>query len=192
MVRTAQLLKQTFAAILATLCLFSLTTGSQVSRAAPPERTYTVYEPNNPKGVFEIKKVNNLQSASFPQDFEVEVKNISNKPIYYIYINATLPETGAPPMGFHLCYGRRELANFQLAEDRGAPILPEEGDIPILPGESALLLVTPPFRQDMVPRFKDNDAEYAWATRRVSMAFQRLSFGDGTGYETSHPYPFKR
>ncbi|HEX8999379.1 MAG TPA: hypothetical protein VGB07_05735 [Blastocatellia bacterium] len=195
MVRFTQFLKQTFAAALAILFLFSLPTGSHPSQAAQQERTYTVIEQNNPNGVFEIKKVNNLQSASFPEDLEVEVKNISNKPIYFIYIAVTLPETGAPPLGFHLEYGRREISNSELAQQRGdssLTVLPEEKDVPILPGESAFLRVKPPFRQDMVPRFKDNDAEYAWATRRAIMAFQRLSFGDGTGYVTSHPYPVRK
>lgn len=188
MVRFTQFLKQTFAAALAILFLFSLPTGSHPSQAAQPERTYEVSERSTPKGVFEIKKVNNLQSASFPQGFEVEVKNISNKPIYYFEVAASLPETGAPPLGFRLRYGRQELAIFQ---DR-SPVLPEEGDVPILPGESAILVTDTLLRQDIVPRFKDNDAEYAWATRRVSMFFQMLSFGDGTGYLLNRPYPSKK
>ncbi len=180
MVRTAQLLKQTFAAILATLCLFSLTTGTQVIQAAQQERTCKVYEQSIPKGVLEITKINNLQSPSFPQDFEVEVKNISNKPIYYININATLPE--ASPYGFILKYGRREIAGFELAEEK---------DVPLLPGKSVILGTDTPLRQNRMPRFKDNDAEWARAMSRVNVSFQYLHFGDGTGYMMSKPYPRK-
>ena len=182
MVRTAQLLKQTFPAILTTLFLFSLPTGSRGAQAAQQERTCKVYETNVPKGVLEITKINNLQSSSFPQDFEIEVKNISSKPIYYIYIFANFSGSGALPYGLMLRYGRRELAGFELAEEK---------DVPLLPGKSVILGTDTPVRQNIMPRFKDNDAEWARATSHVNVSFQYLHFGDGTGYMMSKPYPRK-
>ena len=142
-----------------------------------------MYELNMPKGVIEIKKINNLQSPSFPSDFEVEVKNISNKPIYYIFVGADFPEGKVPKLGVRLTYGKQALRGFNLAK---------EGDSSLLPGESAILGVDPQWRQNMLPWLKDNDEEYARVTNRVRLVFQYLNFGDGTGYQTHHPYPDKK
>src|SRR5262245_56006735 len=74
--------------------------------------------------VIEIKKIENLQSDNFPQDFAIEVKNISKKPIYYLYIAAVLPNTapGGLPIGFRLDYGKPRLVSI---DNR-----PEPTDIP--------------------------------------------------------------
>jgi hypothetical protein len=184
MVRTAQLLKQTFAAALAILFLFSLPTGSHASEVAQQERTCKILESNWPKGVIEVKQINNLQSALFPTNFEIEVKNISNKPIYSIHIATIVHRSGGVPLGFHLDYGRRELFDFNHRI--------EDVDVPLLPGESHILKSDSQWRQDLLPMYKDNDAYYANDTNRISLVFQRLSFGDGTGYELNRPYPLRK
>ena len=173
-------LRQMCAAVLATLFLFSLPLGAQASLMAQQERAFTVSEPNWPKGVIEIKQINNLQSPSFPNDFEVEIKNISNKPIYAIYFMVTLPESGNIPFGFHLNYGREALL------DSSQQI--KESDEPLPPGESRFLKVGRSWQKNTLPLYKDNDAEYARASSRVVLNFQTLSFGDGTGYTLRTPY----
>lgn len=172
-------LRQMCAAVLATLFLFSLPLGAQASLMAQQERAFTVYEPNWPKGVIEIKQINNLQSSSFPNDFEVEIKNISNKPIYAIYCVVILPESDGP-LGFHLDYGREELI------DASQRI--KESDEPLPPGESRFLKGSRTWQKDQLAMYKDNDAEYARASSRVVLNFQTLSFGDGTGYTLRTPY----
>lgn len=172
-------LRQMCAAVLATLFLFSLPLGAQASLMAQQERAFTVYEPNWPKGVIEIKQINNLQSSSFPNDFEVEIKNISNKPIYAIYCVVILPESGGP-LGFHLDYGGEELI------DASQRI--KESDEPLPPGESRFLKGSRTWQKDQLAMYKDNDAEYARASSRVVLNFQTLSFGDGTGYTLRTPY----
>ena len=169
----------TFTAILATWLLLSLPLVIQDSQAQQQERTCEVLELNMPKGVIEIKKINNLQSPSFPNDFEVEIKNISNKPIYAIHCVVILPESGGP-LGFHLNYGREELL------DSSQRI--EESDDPLPPGESRFLKVGRTWQKNTLPLYKDNDAEYARASSRVRLNFQTLSFGDGTGYTLRTPY----
>src|SRR5436853_6178163 len=110
MIKSSQSFKQPFVAISAILFLSLLSYGHPFSLAAQQERTYKIYEPNWPKGLLEIKQVNNLQSPSFPKDFEVEVKNISNKPIYAIFIGVIVPESkGSTPLTFDLDNGRQEL-----------------------------------------------------------------------------------
>lgn len=133
--------------------------------------------------VIEIKKVENLQSDNFPEDFALEVKNISQKPIYYFYIAAVLPMTGRGgiPTGFDLLYGNRALISFDK--------MPEPTDIPIAPGETFILKAE---NAKNVRQYIENiwGSDYLeTALSSVVLAFQVINFGDGTGYIIGDPYP---
>ncbi|MBX3279067.1 MAG: hypothetical protein KF868_13775, partial [Acidobacteria bacterium] len=58
----------------------------------PLQRRYEIREYEIPNGIIEIVAVKNLQSDYFPTDFEIDIRNVSNKPIYFIEFLAILPE----------------------------------------------------------------------------------------------------
>ena len=184
MIGVTSLINRKFVAGAATLFLLSLPMGIQAFQSSSQERTHKVVEANWPDGVLEVKRVNNLQSRSFPTDFQIEVKNISNKPIYSIRMDVIVHRVGQISLGFFLNYGRRELFEFN------QPVT--DKDVPLLPGESCILTANSQWRQELMPMYKNNDEAYARDTNRVSLAFQRLNFGDGTGYVRRRPFPEKK
>jgi len=153
------------------------------------QRTYKINQPEALRTVLteviEIKKIENLQSDNFPQDFAIEVKNISKKPIYFIEIAAILPKAvpGGMPIGFSLNYGNSpKLISF---DNR-----PEPTDIPIAPGETGILKGTmgaQGTRKYLEKMMGSSNIETALS--HVVLWFQIINFGDGTGYMVGSPYP---
>ncbi|HKX30423.1 MAG TPA: hypothetical protein VJ302_22215 [Blastocatellia bacterium] len=160
--------------------------------ATQTPRTYQIHDEQHLKTVLtevvEVKGIRNLQSPNFPADFEVEVKNISQRPIYMIYIVAILPVSSArfgQPFGFSLSLGER-----MLGVDGHAK--PE--DVPLNPGETACLKVEDASGSGLRKYLENNlgPAGTEEMLRKVSLYFQIISFGDGTGYQVGDPYPTRR
>jgi hypothetical protein len=134
-----------------------------------------------------VKEIRNLQSAMLLRDLEVEVKNTSDKPIYYMRIHLTFPDinTGEnQKYGFSLFYGN--LRFNQLDERAGLQ------DKPINPGESYVFTIPEgKWKGFEVYKSKNNFSEaLAKAlTNRIELILLEVSFGDGTGYEYGRPYP---
>jgi len=130
-------------------------------------------------------QVRNLHHEHWARDLEVEIKNTGNKPIYYLKLLLVMPEVkeNGEPVAFVLRYGRRELLKFSEH--------PTPDDIPLAPGESYVL---------KIPESSSTGWELAKAHRgksdpqRISLVFQLLNFGDGTGFGRSDgvPIPFKK
>lgn len=123
-----------------------------------------------------------LNNHKWVRDFELEVTNTGDKPIYYLYIEAiTDVRLGGTPLTFALQYGRRELG------DLVTKALPD--DVPIMPKESYVLK----FHPGQIPAWEKSVAEgkHPDATR-LEILPQLLSFGDGTGYFVNTPYPPKK
>lgn len=163
-----------------TLIKFIAALAASVCPLAPPsalaqERVHEVYAckvgrcAGHPPPVA-VTGVRNLQNGQWWRDLEVEVKNVSDKPIYYIRFGVSLPETGAAGgfglWGVFLRYGRPALVDIRLRA--------EAGDVPLKPGESHVFKIP-----------EGGQATFSGqpeaVTRRVLLRVDTVNFGDGTG-----------
>lgn len=136
----------------------------------------------------EVMEIRNLQKeGNWLRDLEIEVKNISRQPIYFIYLTIYFPdvptptptphpETGYVPeaiTGFSATYGPVRMTSLsQLAGP---------DDIPLKPGETYALKVSEAEAVgfEYMNRTMNLPPE-AW--NRVELGFSFISLGDGTGY----------
>jgi hypothetical protein len=121
-----------------------------------------------------------LNNRKWVREFELEVTNTGDKPIYFLYINlitdVKIDET--TPLVFNLMYGRPELG------DLVSKALPD--DVPIKPKESYVLK----FHPGQIPAWESSVAEGNHPdAMKLQVLPQLLSFGDGTGYFVNTPYP---
>ncbi|MGH9942991.1 MAG: hypothetical protein ACRD9R_11615 [Pyrinomonadaceae bacterium] len=118
-------------------------------------------------------KVKNLNNEDWVRDLEIEVKNKSNKPIYF------LPEVKSPKgnnIGFPLRYGRIEFVKFD------TPVISE--DVPILPSEVYVFKL----EENQIRGWRRFAAEkhvLRGGPRKLQILFAVLNFGDGTGFDTT-------
>lgn len=149
------------------------------ARQIQEEREYKIVQPDWPE-VLELVAVKNLQSESFPEDFEVVVKNIGSKPIYGIDFSLVFRR---PRIGWHLFYGDEKF--------RDKSKLAHPTDIPINAGETGSLKLT----ASQVEVFKlclEKGHFTDFDTKQLLINPQTVNFGDGTGYVINQPYPAKR
>jgi hypothetical protein len=133
---------------------------------------------------FKIKKekeesFKDLKNEKWVREFELEVTNTGDKPIYFLYLHLiTDVKIGAKPLMFILQYGRPELG------DLVTKALPD--DVPIKPKETYTLK----FHQGQIPAWEKSvlEGDHADATK-IRIVLFGLSFGDGTGYFGNTPYP---
>ena len=119
------------------------------------------------------KEFKDLSNESWARDFELEVTNTGDKPIYFLYIlvKTDVKAKGGYGIVFPLYFGRTELGTI------GVKALPE--DVPIQPGETYGLKIHPGQLEayEMMTRKEDRPHP-----KKLRARFQTLSFGDGTGY----------
>jgi hypothetical protein len=120
-----------------------------------------------------------LKNEKWLREFELEVTNTADKPIYFLYImlgtNVKDKEDGLELM-YPLTYGRAELGSIVTKAT--------SGDIPINPGETRVLSL------GEVPVWEKGVREKRWPqSTKFTAEIQLLSFGDGTGYFGTRPYP---
>ena len=136
----------------------------------------------------EIVSVRNLRKRKhWVRDLEVEMKNVSAKPIYEVYLNFFLPDDkfeGGAPYGMYLEYGRFAL----LHPSQHSSV----DDKPIGPGETVILRVV-----ERLPRGYEYHLANAnvpeQASYNVRMIVLAINFGDGTGFINGGvPYPRDR
>ena len=129
-----------------------------------------------PKGVIEILKVEGLDTEDFLSDFAVEVKNVCQKPIYkitfYIDFLNCFPAAGQNRCGLMLCYSNRIFHKMEP---------PNEGDKPILPGETVAIKFSPEESKGLREALKEGIVREGLFDK-LSIWFQAANFGDGTGY----------
>jgi hypothetical protein len=119
------------------------------------------------------KAFKDLKNEKWLRDFELEVKNTGDKPIYFLDLTVMLPEIIAPNgynVMFGLHYGRLALGDIKT---KAAP-----DDIPIKPGETYVFSLSHKQAAWEVFKSKKN-----WLQpKHLRVKFQILSFGDGTGF----------
>jgi hypothetical protein len=125
------------------------------------------------------KSFKDLKNGKWVSEFELELTNTGDKPIYFIYLMLVSDvKINGNAMMFPLVYGRRELGDIITRA--------ESDDIPIKPGETYVFTIHPgqiePW-ENAVSKGERPDAT------RLSADLQILSFGDGTGYLSNTPYP---
>lgn len=115
-----------------------------------------------------------LANEKWARDFEIEITNSANKPIYEFYLLLVLPGVrtrGGLKVVFPLVFGSYELA------DTSIRAIAE--DVPIWPGETKVFKIDP--RQ--VPVWEKLQREdHRPQPNKVQLKLEGLSFGDGTGY----------
>ena len=127
------------------------------------------------------KLYRDLDNENWARDFEIEVENTGTKPIYSLAFLLEVPDAKIADsyQVFTIVYGRTEL--FDLNNSPG------KDDMPIKPAETKTLTL-------------DNSGIQGWDQARASglvprqirgarLIFQRLSFGDGTGFDGSTGTP---
>lgn len=133
------------------------------------KKVFIMFPPHVPLKV----KVKNENSKRWTRDLEIEVTNSSTRPIYFLDFFVTLPEirVSGIKVGFWMHYGRAELLVFS------TPITPE--DVPLQPGEKYTFKLQNG-EADGWDYLKDKEGKPE--PRIIEIGFQRLNFGDGTGY----------
>lgn len=133
----------------------------------------------------EIVAVRNLRKKEhWLRDLEIELRNVSAKPIYEVYFLLLLLDDKGPsgiPVGFDLEYGRSELLH---PKERASP-----RDKPFGPRESVIIKADKRVWEGYEIRIvNENVAEQA--SYNVRMIVVGINFGDGTGFiNGGAPYP---
>ena len=164
-------------AFLASACALSYI-GFVPSVAQSPQKEEREIEDTTPKHlpiklkVRNEEKVKGLDNESWARYFELEVKNTSARPIYYISLGLGMPEVKAPDgtvIGFHFRYGRINMADYTAR--------PTPDDIPLLPGETHVFTIPERNLKD----WEILKAEYPNPSK-LRITIHYLNFGDGTGF----------
>jgi hypothetical protein len=120
------------------------------------------------------KAFKDVKNEKWLRDFELEVTNTGDKPIYFLSLALSLPEIKAPDgigIAFSLHYGRSQLGNI---ETKAGP-----DDVPIKPGETYVFSF-PDIVVVSWDRFREREKKPD--AKKLILHFQILSFGDGTGF----------
>jgi hypothetical protein len=125
------------------------------------------------------KSFKDLKNGKWVSEFELEVTNTGDKPIYFLYIMLTSDvKQNGYPMVFPLQYGRRELGDIIT---RAKP-----EDVAIKPGETYVLTIHPGQIETWEKAVLEGEQPDATT---LSAELQMLSFGNGYGYFGNEPYP---
>ena len=154
-----------------------------LSSSAAQERTFENKIPVHIPIKIKIKKekedsFKDLKNEKWLREFEVELTNTGDKPIYFllIHLNTNVKFDSGPEIVYSLMYGRPELGDIVTKAT--------SEDVPIKPGETTYLGVDgAPLWEKMV-----REKRFPESTKFIA-DFQQLSFGDGTGYFVFEPYP---
>ncbi len=119
------------------------------------------------------KATKDLNNEKWARDFELEITNVGDKPIYQFYLVLITDVEAAA--GYRivapLTYGRTELGTIST--------LATPEDIPLNPGASTILKIHPS-QLDAWDHMRKKEGRPL--PKKVRIMFQSLSFGDGTGY----------
>jgi hypothetical protein len=131
-----------------------------------------------------IHKVKNLHSNSWHKDLEIEIKNVSDKPIYFMLAYLIFPDQPVPAdgrAGVRLVYGDPKknglIDNYANPEDEH-----------IAPGETYVFTIPEIDRKGIAVR----DKKFPERNKNLVLEFQIINFGDGTGFEGARKLDLRR
>lgn len=176
--------RKMLSALAALTCLALLTPGGS-TQSSQAERKAEIRKFERAPVV--ITEVRNLQNENWLRDLEVEVKNVSEKPVYFIHVSLLLPDMPVDPpepradglkpsrviAGFPLDYGDGRFINLKE--------LSSPQDVPLMPGETYVLRV-PDMHVKGLENMKRRKGVGNEVTKRVEIEVNTVSFGDGSGY----------
>src|SRR5258707_6286948 len=119
-----------------------------------------------------VTKVSNLQSDTWYKDLEIEVKNISNKPIYFIlaYLGfPDIPEPADDEYGIALEFGKR--GNIDYTKDA------DPHDPHLNPGDKFTFTIPEKMKEGLRAQNEDTPE----LMKKLDLHISVVSFGDGTG-----------
>jgi hypothetical protein len=130
-----------------------------------------------PEDIISVKLVQDDQKTAL-KDFSLEIKNVSSKPIYYLFFTGSFPHTkkemGGIPLGFVLTYGKMsKFHNGHVNADREDPS--------IKPGETIFLSLSEDALKGTLKAIEEKQIP-ASSLRKIEFTFQGLDFGDGSRY----------
>ena len=152
---------------------------TKVARSAIQERKLKVKGFNNiPVAIHDIR---NVQSENWFRDLEIEVKNVSKKPVYFIALHLQFPDIPANggKTGFTMTYGSPRLGTIRNLAGTGDPSLK--------PGETYVFKVPEPRVRGFENMKKRMNIPEA-ATKNILVQFDTIGFGDGTGFVLGSRY----
>jgi len=120
-----------------------------------------------------VRKVKNLQSETWPNDLEIEVENVSDKPIYFINAVLEFPDDPAPNGSSGILFKFGNIENMDIRE------IANTEDERLDPGEKVTLVVDNFYRKGLLARQK----RYPHNFKKLEFWFGSISFGDGTGFQ---------
>lgn len=115
-----------------------------------------------------------MKNEKWIREFELEVKNTGDRPIYYLYLALKFPETNiheGQDLIYPLVYGRSEIGDIKTHATKE--------DTPINPGGTYIFKIHP---SQVGAWEKSVKEEGRPQPHKAVLFFQILSFGDGTGY----------
>jgi hypothetical protein len=125
----------------------------------------------------DITAIRNVGKVQWVSELEVEVKNVSPKPIFGIRIVFYLPgvrsRQNGLPMSFYMVYGDRRLLS---PHEVAGP-----ADRPLEPGQTAVLKVEEKLARDSERYLSVNEVSAA-RTHLVRMSVLSVNLGDGTSF----------
>ena len=176
-----------FAKVLAALVhtvIAVLFLASGLSNAALQERVFENKIPDRIPIKIKLKKeklesFKDLKNEKWLREFELELTNTGDKPIYFLYITMDTEvkfDGSGPEIVFSLTYGRAELGDIVTKATKD--------DVPIKPGETIIL------DAGSADAWEQGVREKRWPeATKFKAEIQVLSFGDGTGYFGTELYP---
>jgi hypothetical protein len=123
----------------------------------------------------EIRAIRNVRRKDWINKLEIEVKNITSKPIYSIRLMLLFPDIliANGTLGESIYFGRPELNDYH--REAG----PE--DQPLKPGETCILGIDKSRRdflsRDLLRRNPDGSKR-----KNILLSIEEITFGDGTGF----------
>lgn len=126
-----------------------------------------------------------LKNERWIRDFELEVKNMGERPIYALSLFWMLEEVTMPDgnhYGSTLKYGRSEFITNP--DER-----PKPEDVPIQPGETYVFKLPLSSAEGWESWARENNLQ---PPKSIQVFFNWLSFGDGTGWESPNGQRFNR
>jgi hypothetical protein len=120
-----------------------------------------------------VSKIKNLDSDTWHQDLEVEVKNISTKPIYSILAYLSFPEhrPGNRDTGITMHFGERKYIDIRRVGDPQDPHLN--------PGDTYIFTIEKQYKKGLKIQHEMVAEEF----KTLELHFGVISFGDGTGFQ---------